>query len=179
MEEPLFEQLRTQEQLGYDVSCLKRDTNGVLGFTITVNMQATKHTPEFVDDRIEAYLETFETKLKEMSEKDLEIEKESLTKIKLCADYSLKKEVSRNWDEIVMNEYIFDRKTREVDAIRAVKIEELREFWAKHTMKDSHLRKLSIQVVGNDHRKPKLADATEPNDTGNASSVSKRKRKYN
>ncbi len=42
MEEPVFDTLRTQEQLGYSVFSMLRNTHGILGLSITVNSQATK-----------------------------------------------------------------------------------------------------------------------------------------
>ena len=59
MEEPVFDTLRTQEQLGYSVYSSHRNTFGVLGFSITVNTQATKYTSDHVDERIESFLQMF------------------------------------------------------------------------------------------------------------------------
>eukprot|EP00057_Strongylocentrotus_purpuratus_P032639 XP_788330.4 PREDICTED: nardilysin [Strongylocentrotus purpuratus] len=42
MEEPCFNILRTQEQLGYTVNASMRNTFGILGFAISVNTQANK-----------------------------------------------------------------------------------------------------------------------------------------
>jgi nardilysin len=42
MEEPVFDVLRTQEQLGYNVYATLRNTFGVLGFSITVDFQVDK-----------------------------------------------------------------------------------------------------------------------------------------
>lgn len=42
MEEPVFDALRTKEQLGYSVFSMMRYTFGVLGFSITVNTQVDK-----------------------------------------------------------------------------------------------------------------------------------------
>lgn len=42
MEEPVFDILRTREQLGYNVYATLRNTFGVLGFSITVDFQADK-----------------------------------------------------------------------------------------------------------------------------------------
>ena len=42
MEEPLFDTLRTQEQLGYNVFCTHRVDLGILGFSLTVCSQADK-----------------------------------------------------------------------------------------------------------------------------------------
>lgn len=42
MEEPVFDMLRTKEQLGYSVFSMMRYTFGILGFSVTVNTQADK-----------------------------------------------------------------------------------------------------------------------------------------
>lgn len=42
MEEPVFDNLRTKEQLGYSVFSMMRYTFGVLGFSVSVNTQVDK-----------------------------------------------------------------------------------------------------------------------------------------
>ena len=41
MEEPVFDTLRTKEQLGYSVFSMLRNTHGILGLSITVNSQVS------------------------------------------------------------------------------------------------------------------------------------------
>ena len=55
----MFDTLRTQEQLGYAVNMVMRNTYGVLGLTVTVNTQATKFSPDHVDKRIETFFKNF------------------------------------------------------------------------------------------------------------------------
>ena len=43
MDEPVFDILRTQEQLGYHVSSTNHNTFGVLGFSIYVDTQANQY----------------------------------------------------------------------------------------------------------------------------------------
>jgi nardilysin len=69
MEEPLFDQLRTQEQLGYEVSSSLRDTHGILGFSVTVVSQACHTTVDHVETRIQAFLDRFLVKLKSMPQR--------------------------------------------------------------------------------------------------------------
>ena len=114
MDEPLFDNLRTKQQIGYDVHCLLRDTFGILAFSVTVFFQCSKFTADEVDKRIEAFLENFSTTLKSMSKKDWEETKTSLCLLKSSADLQLLDEVKRNFAEICSNEYIFDRLKREV-----------------------------------------------------------------
>ncbi|KAJ8983824.1 hypothetical protein NQ317_008950 [Molorchus minor] len=154
IEEPLFDILRTKEQLGYHVYCSIRDTFGILGYTLTVNTQATKYTSSYIDGRIEEFLKHTQKLLADLTEEELEQTKEDLIKTKLCVDVHLKEEVDRNWAEIISDDYIFDRIKQEVEAINNVKIGEIREWWDKHNVFGSqeNFRKISIQVVGNDEK---------------------------
>ena len=58
--EPCFNILRTQEQLGYIVFSGKRRGNGVQGLRIII--QSERH-PEFLDGRVEAFLECVQVNL--------------------------------------------------------------------------------------------------------------------
>ena len=74
MEEPVFDVLRTKEQLGYSVFSTLRNTHGVLGLSVTVCAQAAKHTADHVDERIEAFLKTFlEDTLTNMSDDEYQV----------------------------------------------------------------------------------------------------------
>ncbi|KYN03878.1 Nardilysin [Cyphomyrmex costatus] len=159
MEEPLFHRLRTREQLGYDVSCALKNINGILGYIITVHTQADKYTTEHVDQRIEEFLKLFNEILEEFSEEELDDVKEALRKLKQCADIDLEEEVTRNWNEITTWQYMFDRLEREVLAIKDIKINELREWFTKHTLNGSNFRKLSVHVVGTDPKENAIKEA--------------------
>uniref|UniRef100_A0A8B9I271 Nardilysin convertase n=1 Tax=Anser brachyrhynchus TaxID=132585 RepID=A0A8B9I271_9AVES len=68
MEEPCFSFLRTKETLGYHVYPAYRNNSGIIGFSISVTTQATKHNSEFVDKKIEEFLLYFEEKMKLLTE---------------------------------------------------------------------------------------------------------------
>ncbi|XP_043259344.1 nardilysin-like isoform X2 [Colletes gigas] len=148
MEEPLFNRLRTQEQLGYDVFCVMDNTFNILSYSITVFTQADKYSTEHVDSRIEEFLKAFNKILEETSEKDLKAIQETLIRQKLYAPIHLGEEYSSNWAEITAGDYMFDRIENELIAIESIKIGELREWMAAHTMNGSNLRKLSVHVDG-------------------------------
>ena len=108
MEEPVFDTLRTQEQLGYSVSLTERNTFGVLGMSVTVNTQANKFTAEHVDQRIEAFFKSYISE--QLTEKNVNQAVQSLIKLRLAADITLDEEMNRNWQEILGREYVFDRR---------------------------------------------------------------------
>ncbi|XP_071486548.1 nardilysin-like [Diadema antillarum] len=148
MEEPCFDILRTQEQLGYSVHATERNTFGILGFTISVTTQANKFSASSVDQRIDSFLETFSSQLASMSEEDFGTQVDGLINILLSEDVSLYEEADRNWAYVINQEYTFDRIHRKVDILRSIKLDDVREYLRDHSPSGSKFRKLSVQVIG-------------------------------
>ncbi|XP_030040177.2 nardilysin [Manduca sexta] len=150
MEEPVFDFLRTKEQLGYSVFSMMRYTFGVLGFSVSVNTQANKFSVWHVDGRVEAFLKQFVRSMRRLSEKELRAAKTALVHVKHTADIELKEEAERHWKEIVNQEYNFQRLFIEADAIEAVTMADVRKWVDNHFLSGnkSSFRKLSIQVMG-------------------------------
>lgn len=148
MEEPLFDILRTKEQLGYDVYCSVNDTNGVLGYSVVVNCQAGKFTTEHVDLRITTFVKNLAKTIKKMSDIEVNEIKENLKKVKQVADVHLKDEVSRNWTEIVQQDFMFDRIPKEIDAIQKIKTSDVKKWLDSYSITEKETRKLCIQVIG-------------------------------
>lgn len=143
-EEPLFDSLRSKEQLGYDVSCCLHDNHGILSYSVTVNSQETKFSAEHIDERIEAFRVALLSIIREASDSEFDQYKESIVKIKLTGDNNLTEEVCRNWTEITTNEYAFDRAAKEVECLKNITKSEFLDFYEKHLLE--HTKKLSVQV---------------------------------
>ncbi|KAF5289998.1 hypothetical protein FQR65_LT11664 [Abscondita terminalis] len=154
IEEPLFDKLRTKEQLGYKVACSLRDTYGVLGFTISVNTQADKYTTAYVDDRIENFLDFTDKMIKKLSERKFTQAKRDLIKSKHHVDIDLEDEILRNWEEIINCEYQFDRIQKEIKAIQELEIHDVRKWWEHYNTFSKHNthRKISLQIVGHNQK---------------------------
>ena len=105
---------------------------------------------EHVDNRIEAFLEWFvKEKLEVLSDGEFKKTIMTLVKDKCKADVTLSDEFYRNWIEILDNEYIFDRKQREIQFLKECDKHEMIQFVSNLiTNSDNCRRKLSIQVVG-------------------------------
>ncbi|KAM9842855.1 nardilysin-like [Aulostomus maculatus] len=146
MEEPCFDFLRTKETLGYHVYPTCRNTSGVLGFSITVETQATKFNTELVELKIEEFLASFREKLAALTEEAFNTQVTALVKLKECEDTHLGEEVDRNWAEVVTQQYVFDRLNREIAALKQMTRAELVSWFQEHRGQNS--RKLSVHVVG-------------------------------
>ena len=105
---------------------------------------------EHVDNRIEAFLEWFvKEKLEVLSDGEFKKTIMTLVKDKCKADVTLSDEFYRNWIEIEDNEYIFDRKQREIQFLKECDKHEMIQFVSNLiTNSNNCRRKLSIQVVG-------------------------------
>ncbi|KAM4739813.1 nardilysin b isoform 2-T3 [Anableps anableps] len=145
MEEPCFDFLRTKETLGYQVYPTCRSTSGVLGFSVTVETQATKFSSELVEQKIEDFLVSFGERLSSLSEETFRAQVTALIKLKECEDAHLGEEVDRNWFEVVTQQYLFDRLNREIEVLKVFSQEELVSWFLEHR---GSSRKLSVHVVG-------------------------------
>ncbi|KAF0041617.1 hypothetical protein F2P81_005149 [Scophthalmus maximus] len=146
MEEPCFDFLRTKETLGYQVYPTCRNTSGVLGFSVTVETQATKFSTEFVEAKIEEFLASFGQRLSALSDEAFRTQVTALVKLKECEDAHLGEEVDRNWFEVVTQQYVFDRLNKEIEALKLFRQPELVSWFLQHRSNSS--RKLSVHVVG-------------------------------
>ncbi|XP_055592600.1 nardilysin-like isoform X2 [Uranotaenia lowii] len=152
LEEPLFDILRTKEQLGYDVSTTIRDNFGILGFSITIHSQEDKFTYRHIDERIEDFNHKFLEILEKMPDTDYDIMKSSLLKRKQIVDTELKTEVSRNWAEITTEEYIFNRNKLEMAHIENLTKTDVKQFYEQLLFDNHHRRKMAVQVVGSSEK---------------------------
>lgn len=150
MEEPLFDILRTKEQLGYSVGCSHRFNAGILGVSVTVQSQEDKNPTTIVNERIEKFLNTNMVEiLEKMNDEEFEIVQNALIKLKCMVEVELESEVNRHWAEIVSNEFIFDRLDLEAQMISKLTKAEITEFYQTEILAQD-AKKLSVQIVGSD-----------------------------
>uniref|UniRef100_A0A673XX40 Nardilysin b (N-arginine dibasic convertase) n=1 Tax=Salmo trutta TaxID=8032 RepID=A0A673XX40_SALTR len=100
--------------ISYQVYPTCRNTSGVLGFSITVETQATKFNTDYVENKIEEFLVSFGEKMTNLTDEAFKTQVTALIKLKECEDTHLGEEVDRNWFEVVTQQYVFDRLNREV-----------------------------------------------------------------
>jgi nardilysin len=146
--EPLFNILRTREQLGYAVSCASKNDNDILGFSIIVESQEKRNSARLTDAKIENFLWEFLSMLNEMNDNDFEVVKRSIINQKRSIDNDLESEVTRNWNEIREKKYKFDRCEIEAQQMELLNKESLIIFFKEFILSSSR-RKLSIQVLAN------------------------------
>jgi len=115
-----FNQLRTIEQLGYMVYVTYRIDNGVMGYRVLI--QSNVKPPDYLDERIETWINSLEAFLTDMSSEEYENYISSLITVALEKDKSLKQESDRQKIEISHpHAYEFERKEKNARILKNIK----------------------------------------------------------
>ncbi|KAF2171129.1 hypothetical protein M409DRAFT_19100 [Zasmidium cellare ATCC 36951] len=137
LEEPVFDTLRTKEQLGYIVG------GGALAYPTLgkyrILVQSEKDC-EYVEKRIENFLTNFETDLKEMPHKEFEAHKIGIINKRLEKLKNLSQESGRLWHHITSEAFDFELVYRDVENIEPLTQQDIVDFFVKHFKPDSPSR---------------------------------------
>lgn len=142
--EPVFDQLRTKEQLGYLVFSGIRRSIGSLGWRIIV--QSERDAP-YLEGRVDAFLDQFKTTLKKMTDAEFEGHKRSIIHKKLENVKNLVEESQRFWSPVFSGNYDFTARYADVEAIAKTTKEEVVDLFMKYIHPSSTSRsKLSVHL---------------------------------
>ncbi|KAH8302076.1 hypothetical protein KR044_002520, partial [Drosophila immigrans] len=145
-EEPLFNQLRTKEQLCYSLGIFQRIGFGIMAYMLIINTQETKFSADYVDKRLEAFRLRVPVIIAQLTDQEFEQMREAIINNKKLGDHGLFDEAMRNWGEIVSLDYVFNRSEIQVQILSTVTRQEILEFLDNNEQRN--LRKLSVQVIG-------------------------------
>jgi secreted Zn-dependent insulinase-like peptidase len=146
MEEPLYDQVRTKDQFGYDVHCDVRKSWGIIGciFHVTTNVKSA----DDVVQRIDMFLTDFRKELIKMSHDVYQEHIIGLAKQKLEMFNSLSEETGCLWSEIRDGRFEWEAWRNETICLKSLtKDDVLRTFdsW----LRPGQLRKImAVQVIG-------------------------------
>ncbi|VDH94622.1 Hypothetical predicted protein [Mytilus galloprovincialis] len=124
--EPCFDILRTKEQLGYIVFSGVRRSNGVQGLRVIIQ---SDRSPEYVEKRVEAFLNSMDDYIKEMTDEAFQKHLKALVSKRMEKPKKISGQNSRYWSEILSQQYNFDRETVEVEFLKTVKKEDVFSFF--------------------------------------------------
>ncbi|XP_065881361.1 nardilysin-like [Euphorbia lathyris] len=145
--EPLFNQLRTKEQLGYVVECSPRVTYGVYGFCFCV--QSSKYSPIYLQGRIENFINSLEDLLEGLDEASFENYKSGLMAKLLEKEPSLQYETNRLWGQITDKRYMFDFSLKEAEELKNISKKDVTEWYKMYLQQPSpKCRRLVVRVWG-------------------------------
>ncbi|XP_060069479.1 insulin-degrading enzyme-like [Ylistrum balloti] len=143
--EPCFDILRTKEQLGYIVFSGIRRTSGVQGMRIIVQ---SDRKPQYVENRVEAFLQSMDAYIKDMTEESFQKHVTALAAKRLEKPKKISGQQSRYWGEIVSQQFNFDRDDIEVAFLKGIKKNDVYSFYKDHICVGAPKRhKLSVHVM--------------------------------
>ncbi|CDY54887.1 BnaA10g27980D [Brassica napus] len=145
--EPLFNQLRTKEQLGYVVECGPRLTYRVQGFCFCV--QSSKYGPIHLLERVDNFIKDIETLLEQLDEESFEDYRSGMIARLLEKDPSLLSETNDLWSQIVDKRYMFDFSHKEAEELRSIEKKDVIEWYKTYFRESSpKCRRLAVRVWG-------------------------------
>ncbi|TDH66157.1 hypothetical protein CCR75_009096 [Bremia lactucae] len=154
--EPCFNQLRTQEQLGYLVFSGAMRTEGVDYFRILI--QSDVASPQLLDQRIEHFIAHFRSILAEMPAATWLKQVNAVVKALEEKPKQEIEEAMRAWREIANETFMFDRRQRVAAIVSTLQPRDLVSFFdsfiALHGKRRS---KLTVSLYGANHPITKLA----------------------
>ncbi|EPS70250.1 insulin degrading enzyme, partial [Genlisea aurea] len=157
-----FHQLRSVEQLGYITVLMHRNDCGIRGLQFII--QSNVKGPGKIDQRIESFLKMFETQLYEMSIDDFKSNVAAVIEMKLEKHKNLREESRFFWNEIADGTLKFDRREREVEALKDLSQKELIDFFDKYIKVGAPFKKsLSVRIYASAHSSDLQTDVVEEN----------------
>jgi len=118
IEQPLYGELRTKQQLGYIVGSSISESEGVRSLIISVQSSAVP--PPQVEERINTFLASYRSSLAAMPKAELRAVLEALASQATDVDQRLGSQAGRFWSEIVSRRYDYGRPWRTSKRLSAV-----------------------------------------------------------
>ncbi|MBB3191203.1 insulinase family protein [Halomonas cerina] len=127
LETPFYQQLRTEEQLGYVVNAGYRPLLDAPGIGLLVQSPDTDSA--IIQSRIDAFLEDFGTHLGQLDDAVLAPYRQAVHDDLLRRDTGLPERMNRLWQALAMDDTAFDQRQRLARRVLAVTPVALRETW--------------------------------------------------
>lgn len=144
-DEPAFDQLRTQEQLGYVVFSGPSLQLTTAGYRILIQ---SEKSCEYLEERIDAFLNTFKKELACMHVQEFESHKLSVINRRLEKMKNLNQETGRFWQHISNEYYNFEQVYNDVEHIKPLTKESMMNFFETYIDPASATRsKLSVHLL--------------------------------
>jgi insulysin len=126
IENPIYDFLRTKNQLGYLVKSILRNTN--YHYTINLKVQSEKKL-DFIEDKMKAFLQMFTKLLNNMISKDFNQWKKTLIEELSKEDVSLYNYFDKYRNEILSNTVYFNRIDNIIKEVKKVEHKDLVKFY--------------------------------------------------
>ncbi|KAH8099586.1 Metalloenzyme, LuxS/M16 peptidase-like protein [Cristinia sonorae] len=146
LSEPAFNVLRTREQLGYIVSCTEWQLPGASERGLRIAVQSER-VPEYLEERVEAFLEEMKTKIVEMGTEEFEAQRDGVEKKWKENVKNMSEETNRYWPHIDSGYLDFLRRETNVEVLKSVTKEDVVNFYMTYIHPSSPTRaKISVHM---------------------------------
>ena len=147
--EDFYDELRTEQQIGYDVSLIIFSLFKIYG--INCYIQSTKFSPKEIQDKINKFFVDFSLNDDEkFSVEDFESYKISVINILKEKDLNLGEEFVRNFNQISEREYFFDKNEKMVNCLEnEIKKEDVVNFFKEFIYEKSQRIDVGIYSKNN------------------------------
>lgn len=151
LEEPMFHELRTVQQLGYTVEMDVQDLEATAGFSVVI--QSTVASPDVLLGRIDDFIaHAREYIIAGMSEEKFSEYVQALIAKKSQADASLFDHSQRFWEELREGHMQYDRADKEIEVLRCIRKRDVMEFFDVYVGREGgKRRRIVCQVFGGLH----------------------------
>ncbi len=139
-----YNQLRTVNRVGYIVHAGVSTIDQTPGLELLV--QSTSHSPLEINQLYDVFIDDFNTILDDMSEQQFEKLKSTLVTDILRKDKNLNARSGRYWDEINREEYQFDSRQQNADAVTRITLQDLQHYYKNNIV--NHVAELRVQALG-------------------------------
>ncbi|KAF2157769.1 LuxS/MPP-like metallohydrolase [Myriangium duriaei CBS 260.36] len=157
--EPVFDTLRSKEQLGYVVSSSPTVMATVSGWRILIQ---SERSPDYLEQRIDVFLTNFADKLKETSQEDFDAFKVALINSRLEKLKNLNQETARFWSHVTGERFDFEQVLRDVEEVEQLTKDQLIEFFNIYINPASDKRaKAAVHLLAQTSPE-ELAEKTDP-----------------
>ncbi|KAL8702430.1 MAG: hypothetical protein Q9201_004405 [Fulgogasparrea decipioides] len=145
MEEIGFDQLRTKEQLGYIVFTGAKFSATIMGYRVIIQ---SERAAEYLEERVNAFLALFATKLGFMGQDEFESHKKSLINKRLEKVKNLDQESERFWTHISGEYFSFVQNEVDVANLKPLSKQDMIDFFNRYIHPTSPSRaKLSVHMI--------------------------------
>ncbi|WP_069383177.1 insulinase family protein [Halomonas caseinilytica] len=127
LETPFYQQLRTEQQLGYVVNAGYRPLLDAPGIAFLV--QSPDTPSQTIQERIDAFIDGFNTRLDGLKASDLAPYRQAVRDDLLQRDTSLAGRTNRLWQALALEDTGFDHRQRLAERVMEVTPDALRETW--------------------------------------------------
>jgi len=149
-QEKFFDEMRTKQALGYSVY-LRHEYNRKIS-ALCCMVQSNVQSPEYIFDKInDFFIENCLTDEENFTDEDFKKYVESIISDLKKKDINISEEVNRNFEEIIIREYVFNRNEERIKIYEnEITKNNVIEFYEEHFI--NNVKRLDVELVAKKHK---------------------------